>query len=658
MPRSIDALVDETRRRLPDSAQRVLQQAAVLGERVDPALLARVIEEPPSLVIGALAAARDAGLLVELRDRPLPLRFRHALTREAILRGMLDAQCALTHERAAIVLESVCEDDRNVEALAYHWWEAGNRAKVREYSERAGDTAFALTSYDDARLHFERALDVASSNEGRASLLCKIGHAERAAGRSARATERYATAFDLFRALGDENGAAGVVPFLAVERSNAGESFAKVARFLADAQASFGRRVDGVLLARLRIVRAQFLVFAGEIDAALAAIEDVDLRLPLPPQLRTVFWTVRMVVYYRRNETALCLQAADASADVRVATDASSRINVATCAFGLGATKRARDEIDEAVDVARRWRFGTALAHALFVRAYIAYVCGRAIDARRDVDEALELEIESIRAEATFVAPLVALARGDVHAATRTFDADRAERESGDASSDQWQKISAVSALLAHAGGHRERAREIALEGVATLSGSYAAAATLPIAASLVDAGDEGAIVEAALRVFGETTRPAAATMALVRAIFAARRGDAATALRLGTGARAAYDDIGWNLLAAIAVLCEGEVESARARFDAMGAPGEWRRWSALLSGGRAPAAPRSLLSPRERAVAELVADGASNASIALRCGISRKTVEKHVASIFEKLGVRSRAQVGAFVATQRAGVE
>jgi DNA-binding NarL/FixJ family response regulator len=48
----------------------------------------------------------------------------------------------------------------------------------------------------------------------------------------------------------------------------------------------------------------------------------------------------------------------------------------------------------------------------------------------------------------------------------------------------------------------------------------------------------------------------------------------------------------------------------------------------------------RSALTPRERDVLALVAQGRSNAAIAAELFISQKVVEKHVASIFDKLGL------------------
>ena len=56
-------------------------------------------------------------------------------------------------------------------------------------------------------------------------------------------------------------------------------------------------------------------------------------------------------------------------------------------------------------------------------------------------------------------------------------------------------------------------------------------------------------------------------------------------------------------------------------------------------------------LTEREREVAALIAQGATNRAIAEALIISERTVERHVANIFAKLDFGSRTQIAALAA-------
>lgn len=72
-----------------------------------------------------------------------------------------------------------------------------------------------------------------------------------------------------------------------------------------------------------------------------------------------------------------------------------------------------------------------------------------------------------------------------------------------------------------------------------------------------------------------------------------------------------------------------------------------------------AAAAPESMalkhLTRREREIMALIAQGLSNAAIAVRLALSEKTVRNHITNIFDKLEVQSRAQ--ALLVAMRAGL-
>jgi LuxR family transcriptional regulator, maltose regulon positive regulatory protein len=92
-------------------------------------------------------------------------------------------------------------------------------------------------------------------------------------------------------------------------------------------------------------------------------------------------------------------------------------------------------------------------------------------------------------------------------------------------------------------------------------------------------------------------------------------------------------------------------LEDAADAFEACGAPYEAAEARRLL------ASPAALpqLSPREREVLHLLAEGLTNAQIAERLVISEHTVHRHVANILRKLGVASRTAAAAHAV--RAGV-
>ena len=56
-------------------------------------------------------------------------------------------------------------------------------------------------------------------------------------------------------------------------------------------------------------------------------------------------------------------------------------------------------------------------------------------------------------------------------------------------------------------------------------------------------------------------------------------------------------------------------------------------------------------LSPSEERVARLTAEGRTNREVAETLFISTKTVEAHLARAYRKLGIRSRAELGACMA-------
>jgi DNA-binding CsgD family transcriptional regulator len=102
------------------------------------------------------------------------------------------------------------------------------------------------------------------------------------------------------------------------------------------------------------------------------------------------------------------------------------------------------------------------------------------------------------------------------------------------------------------------------------------------------------------------------------------------------------------------------EAAAAEARlslgaFERLGAARDADRAAALLrelgAGGRSHGRGHGVLTPRESEVLTLLAGGMTNADIATRLVISRRTAEHHVANVLAKLGMKSRAEAAAYAA-------
>ena len=89
------------------------------------------------------------------------------------------------------------------------------------------------------------------------------------------------------------------------------------------------------------------------------------------------------------------------------------------------------------------------------------------------------------------------------------------------------------------------------------------------------------------------------------------------------------------------------ELAAARAVFERLRARGDLARVDRLNP--PLPSRARATLSPRERQVLRLIAEGGTNKAIAAHLSVSERTVDRHVSNILVKLGVPSRAAAIAF---------
>ncbi|MEV6955728.1 LuxR C-terminal-related transcriptional regulator [Streptomyces sp. NPDC051183] len=247
---------------------------------------------------------------------------------------------------------------------------------------------------------------------------------------------------------------------------------------------------------------------------------------------------------------------------------------------------------------------------------------------------------------------------GAAHAAALAGDAARAEShlaaaDRGSAAVpvvfDQWTEL--ARPWVAAAGGRVTRAVELA-RGVA--DGARAAALPGFELLALHDAARLGG-TGGARSVAARMREVAAAHQGALAAVCAAHV--AALAGRSGTGlweAAQEFERLGYGLFAAeaaagaarIAPGAAARAAAARAHMLAARCAGVSAAAVPALAGLAAPA-----LTPREREIAALAAQGLASRAIADRLILSPRTVDNHLTSIYAKLGIPGRTDLAAVLA-------
>ena len=182
LPSSLRDVLGARLGQIDDATLEVLREAAVIGRRVDAALLAAISRSGVAAVDDALRIASDARILVSDPDGR-HYRFRHALLREAVYDEMRPVERIATHRRIAEALTSRPDlGDRTpgvaLAELAHHWLAA--RAEPEAFTAlidagRAARAAFAWAegcrAYEEAIALWDRVPDPASAGMPRSRLL-------------------------------------------------------------------------------------------------------------------------------------------------------------------------------------------------------------------------------------------------------------------------------------------------------------------------------------------------------------------------------------------------------------------------------------------------------------------------------------------------------
>jgi len=178
---------------------------------------------------------------------------------------------------------------------------------------------------------------------------------------------------------------------------------------------------------------------------------------------------------------------------------------------------------------------------------------------------------------------------------------------------------------------------------------------------ALGDLGHANALLQEHERKARTQNRPwALATAARCRGLVAAAGGDLPEAIKALDQALGHHEDVSQPFDLGRTLLVAGEVNRRAKRkraarlafqralelFEEVGAPLWTAKAEAGLNRTGARAAEPASLSPTERRIANLVAEGRTNREVADALFISVKTVEANLSRVYHKLGVRSRTQL------------
>jgi len=655
---------------LDDRERSVVETAAVLGRRVSFDVLSAVTGLEEGALITVLRTLIDHGLLVEI-DADV-FAFRHDLTREAIGDRPLGREQRRLHEAALAALHASGSTD--LAAMARHASGAGRFAEVVELARRG--TSYYLeqgSSYQALGLA-ELGLSEAPGDPGlraaaaRAAWLAgllgdAIEHATRleadadAAGDLERRSEARRLLVRLQWEAADQDGRAATVRNLTADLD------------LLD---------DGEERAEILCSLAQEAMLENRADEALAwadqAIEAAE-RLGLPHVRRAALVEKGSVLLNQRLEAAeaakLLVQVAEeATAAGEHVLASRAWHNAAFTSPGLLPVADRLVMFDRMRAAASRVGWDSqAIIPYCEGRYFLAVEQGQMDEAGRWLDEARRTGPEDRCVHSWIPLHVVELAleRGDFDAARRSLAAMTAVSQE---KSEQLLALRAQAALAAGLAGEA-RVHLDALATKAATEGLDGVSMEVLIVRAL-DLGADSATIAAlvtGIRRFSAQVSPLVDT---VRGRFEAHlvlaRGDAEAAVAafervLGTplldlprtDPERGIDEVA---MARALLLVREPARAAEHAALAADLLGEWSGWrlDALASvqrrlGPRADpgrGAP-SALTPREREVLALVAEGCTNAELAERLYISPRTAGVHVSNILAKLGVSSRTEAAAW---------
>jgi DNA-binding CsgD family transcriptional regulator len=656
------SLAEVLRRQLGEldpAARRIAEAAAVLGQRVPFDLLATVTGESEDQLIGVLRELVARGVLVESDDDEFS--FRHALLREALTGQMLGRQRRRLHEAALDALLASGEADPAL--VAHHARAAMRYADMVDAARRGTESYLAIGSAYQALQLAEMGLDEVGDD---LELLAGAARAAWLADLLNDATEYARRWHDVAGRPEDRAAALYMLARLAWD----GDRLAEMNELTMELEALLAELPPGEHRARALVAVAQSMNLRDRYEEGL---EWAGRALAMAGEYQLP--AVRLAALVERG-TALVSRAGSLDEGRMVLADVVERAEragewvLAARAINNLVFELAATSLTEHAELLERMRTDAERAgfEALAVAAYFQ---GRArlAMAEGDLGKALGALEEGRRRDQAFLRRGRRIGYHSVLLAGLSL-------ESGDfAVVDQvLAELAAASELipLAMAGLrlHLACRRDGGAAAEAALAPMLAEVAVYgkqngDMAHDLVSAALHAGLPREQVRALAEglVRSPDCNWYALIHAQLAEADGQLADALPGYLAAAAAQLPLAVRGTAEVgAARClagldrtREAAEHVRRAEDLLARWGGWRvaelhqvrdRLGLAPADGQRGVTGTAALTPREREVALLVADGLTNVELARRLYISPKTAAVHVSNILHKLGVASRTEV------------
>jgi DNA-binding CsgD family transcriptional regulator len=679
LPWTVSELVRSEVDDLAPDVRAMVSAAAVLGRRVGFDVLAAVTGADEADLIERLRAAVDVGLLVEAE--PDVFSFHHELAREAIEGGLLGRERRRLHEAALAALRAT--NSRNHVALAHHARGAGRYDDMVDEARLGAHESLALGSTYQALQLAETGLAEAPDDT---DLRAVAARAAWMAGQFDEAEEHGGRWLALVRAAGDaaqEAEALALHARVAYERGDVDASAARAGELIA----ILDRLPGDEERARAMAAVAQSFMLREEAEAT---IEWADRAMALAEQLdlgdvrRAAMiekGSMLIMLPERADEAPALLESAVADAEA-----AGDHLLAARALNNLVWHGRRWKEADEVRALIDRMHAHAEAAGIDFLSgpdaagslAHLAVLEGDLDGAIALLDEARDRPSGRSRWIATpnnvvFRAGL-ALEVGDLDTAARLVELVKpmtVRTAPG---------VLGLDFNLAARRGELARARAVLPDLLAAIDRERSASPSQvhDLLAAGLAAGlrpDElRPLTDRAGYFVGDRLGPDNPWHHLHQAQLTEAEGDIETAAAhyqaaaatLGSAPEILAGRRGTAHVGAAGTLAQlGKLDDARAHAaEAARHLARWRGWRVdqlraverRLGLGPEPSGPQAL-TPREREVAILLAEGLTNAQLAERLYISPRTAAVHVSNILSKLGMGSRAEVAAWAARAEAGV-